>query len=117
MASKTIVQKSGLLKLQEYAKKGTLAHLLIESSDDAIKSKTLNGTIASWNHGAEKIYGYSDKEIVGKNVSILVPPNQPNEMVELLKKISKGNHIPHYETKRIRKDGVVIDVSLALSPI
>jgi len=117
MASKVTLQKSGLIKLQEYAKIGTLAHLLIESSDDAIKSKTLDGVIASWNHGAEKIYGYTLEEIIGKNVSILVPPNQPNEMVDLLKKISKGNHIPHYETKRIRKDGVVIDVSLALSPI
>ncbi len=117
MASKVTLQKSGLIKLQEYSKIGTLAHLLIESSDDAIKSKTLDGVIASWNHGAEKIYGYTQEEIVGKNVSILVPPNQPNEMVDLLKKISKGNHIPHYETKRIRKDGVVIDVSLALSPI
>jgi PAS domain S-box-containing protein len=108
---------AGFDQLLEYAKKGTLSTLIIESSDDAIKTKTLDGIITSWNRGAEKIYGYNEAEIIGKNISLLIPPNQLNELDELLKQISNGLDIPHYETKRIRKDGIIIDASLALSPI
>ncbi len=103
--------------LLEFANKGSLSSLIIESSEDAIKTKTLSGIITSWNRGAQKIYGYTEAEIIGKHISILIPPNQPNELDELLKQISDGCEIPHYVTKRIRKDGIVIDASLALSPI
>ncbi|CAN5338759.1 hypothetical protein BH10BAC1_BH10BAC1_09630 [soil metagenome] len=117
MEPNLIQQKEGYNQLLEFAKKGTLPSLIVESSDDAIKTKTLDGIITSWNRGAEKIYGYTELEIIGKNISVLVPPNQVNELDELIKLISSGLDIPHYETKRIRKDGVIIDASLALSPI
>ncbi len=117
MEPNLIQQKAGYNQLLEFAKKGTLPYLIIQSSDDAIKTKTLDGIITSWNRGAEKIYGYTEAEIIGKNVNVLIPPNQINELDELIKLIISGIDIPHYETKRIRKDGVIIDASLALSPI
>jgi PAS domain S-box-containing protein len=117
METKINPSKDGFEELIAYAKKGMLSEMIIDSSDDAIKTKTLDGIITSWNHGAEKIYGYTAAEIIGKNINILIPPNQPNELDDLLKQISAGRHIPHYETKRMRKDGVIIDASLALSPI
>ena len=110
-------QKADFDQLVEYEKKGTLSSLIIKSSDLAIQSQTLEGIITSWNHGAEKIYGYKNTEIFGKQVSILIPPDQINELDELTKQISEGHNIPICDTKRIRKDGVVIDVQLSHLPI
>ncbi|HVF01704.1 MAG TPA: PAS domain S-box protein [Rubrobacteraceae bacterium] len=90
---------------------------IVESSDDAILSKTLDGTITSWNHGAEKIYGYSSEEIVGKSVSVLVPTDRPDEIPEILEKVGRGEAIDSYETVRIAKDGRRLDVSLTISPV
>ncbi len=90
---------------------------IVESSDDAITGKTLDGIILSWNPGAEKIYGYSADEVIGKPISILVPPDHPDEIPQLLKRIGKGERIEHYETTRVRKDGKRIDISLTISPI
>jgi len=90
---------------------------IINSSDDAILSKTLDGIITSWNMGAEKTFGYSSKEMIGKPVSILIPPHLQNEEKRIIEKIRKGEMVDHYETERIRKDGKVIDVSLTISPI
>ena len=90
---------------------------IVESSDDAIISKTLDGTITSWNHGAEKIYGYSSEEIVGKPVSVLVPTDRPDEIPEILEKVGRGEAIDNYETVRIAKDGRRLDVSLTISPV
>jgi PAS domain S-box-containing protein len=117
MKSKTQEKNFAFTRLRDFAGNGMLAHLIIEFSDDAIISKTLDERIASWNHGAEIMYGYKQEEMIGKNISILIPPDMPNELPNLMKRISNGHHIPHYETKRIRKDGTVIDVSLSLSPI
>ena len=117
MTTKIKQQKADFDRLVEYEKSGTLSSLIIKSSDLAIKAKTLEGIITSWNHGAEKIYGYKDTEIIGKNVAITIPPNYIIELDELTKQIIKGHTISHHETKRIRKDGVVIDVSLSLFPI
>ena len=117
MAKKITKQETDFNKLVEYEKSGTLASLIIESADLAIKTKTLEGIITSWNFGAEKIYGYTDSEIIGKNISLLIPPNHIDELHALTKKIGEGHIISHYETKVKRKDGVVIDVSLSLSPI
>ncbi|GAG21213.1 unnamed protein product, partial [marine sediment metagenome] len=90
---------------------------IVESSADAIIGKTLDGIITSWNLGAERIYGYTSKEIVGRSISILAPPNRPDEVLQILKKIKRGECINNYETVRLRKDGKQIDVSLTISPI
>ena len=90
---------------------------IVNSSDDAIYSKTLDGKISSWNHGAEKIYGYLSEEIIGRSFSILVPAALLNEENEIMDKIIAGESVDHYETQRIRKDGSSIHVSLTLSPI
>jgi PAS domain S-box-containing protein len=90
---------------------------IVENSDDGIIGKTLDGIITSWNKGAEKIYGYSANEIIGKNVSILVPPNHQDEMPRILETIKNGGRIDRYETQRITRDGKTIFVSLTISPI
>ena len=90
---------------------------IIESSDDAIIGKTLDGIITSWNKGAEEIYGYRAEEVIGKPINILVPPGYPDDIPQIMEKIRRGERAVHYETKRSRKDGEVIDVSMTVSPI
>ncbi len=90
---------------------------IVENSDDAILSKTLDGSILSWNKGAEKIYGYSAEEIIGQPISILFPPDRLNEIMLIIEKIRKGEHIDHFETIRTKKDGTQLFVSLTISPI
>jgi PAS domain S-box-containing protein len=90
---------------------------IVESSDDAILGKTLDGKIVSWNGGAERIYGYSAIEVVGKPVSILVPDEQRDEVPEILKRLSRDERIHHYETVRVRKGGQRINVSVTISPV
>ena len=117
MSLKLKQQKADFERLVEYEKRGTLSSQIIESSDLAIKAKTLDGIITTWNHGAEKIYGYKDTEIIGKHISLITPKDLLPELEVLTKKISEGQSISIYDTKRIRKDGVVIDVRFSLSPI
>src|SRR5512146_1517617 len=95
----------------------TLLASLVRSSDDAIDSKTLDGIITSWNPAAERLYGYSANEIIGKNISMLSHPDRPEEMDEILQKIRNGERVEHYETVRVRKDGRRISISLTVSPI
>jgi len=90
---------------------------IVESSDDAIIGKTLDGTIRSCNAGAERMYGYAPGEVLGRPTSVLIPPNSPNELPRLLEKIKRGEGLEHYETVRLRKDGQEIHVSLTISPI
>jgi PAS domain S-box-containing protein len=90
---------------------------IVESSDDAIFGKTLEGVITSWNEGAERIYGYTPEEAIGKPVSILMPPGREEEMARNLALIREGRHISHFETPRRRKDGTEIYLSLTLSPV
>jgi PAS domain S-box-containing protein len=90
---------------------------IVESSDDAIISKDLAGTITSWNRGAERLYGYTADEIVGKPLAVLVPPDHPDELPAILDRIRRGEQVEHFETERIRKDGRRVDVSLTISPI
>ena len=89
----------------------------VESSDDAIITKSLDGIIASWNKGAETVYGYSGEEVLGKPISILEPDNLKGEVKRLAKKIKRGERIRHYETLRLKKDGTIINVSITLSPV
>jgi PAS domain S-box-containing protein len=90
---------------------------IVDSSDDIIASKTLDGIITSWNHGAERILGYAADEIIGQHVSLLMPPEFIEDMPKILDQIRRGKQVEHYETKRRRKDGTIIDVSLTVSPI
>jgi PAS domain S-box-containing protein len=90
---------------------------IVESSDDAIISKDLNGIITAWNRGAEKIFGYSASETVGKPMLMLFPPELVSEEKVILARIGRGESIEHYETVRVRKDGTRIDVSVTISPI
>ncbi|HEY9434147.1 MAG TPA: PAS domain S-box protein, partial [Blastocatellia bacterium] len=90
---------------------------IVESSDDAIVSKDLNGIITSWNKGAQKLFGYTAEEVIGKSVTILYPPDRENEESYILDRIRRGEGVDHYETVRRRKDGSEIDISLTVSPV
>ena len=90
---------------------------IVDSSDDAIISKNLDGIITSWNKGAERLFGYTAEEAVGKPVTILIPPDQQNEEGMFLERIRRGERIEHYETVRKRKDGGSIVISLTVSPV
>ncbi len=90
---------------------------VVESSDDAIISKTLEGVITSWNKGAERIFGYETSEIVGKSVLTLIPEERHHEEPVILKKLRSGERIEHFETQRTTKDGRLLDISLTVSPI
>jgi PAS domain S-box-containing protein len=90
---------------------------LIESADDAIVSKTLDGIITSWNNGAQRIFGYTADEVIGKPVTILIPEGHEDEEPAILARLRAGDRIEHYETVRVRKDGKLIDISLTVSPI
>lgn len=90
---------------------------LIESSDDAIIGKDLDGTIVSWNNGAALSYGYSRAEAVGNSISIIIPPESQAEFVDILERIKRGEKVKHYESVRVRKDGTRVDVSLTVSPV
>jgi PAS domain S-box-containing protein len=90
---------------------------IVQSSEDAIIGKTLEGVITSWNKGAENIYGYTEEEVLGTNIISLVPPEHLDEVQDILDKIQKEEHVEYYETLRRRKDGKDIFVSLTVSPI
>jgi len=90
---------------------------VVESSDDAIITKSLDGTIISWNKGAEEMYGYSAGEIIGKNISILAPTDLKKEIPMLIDKIRRGEKVQHYETLRLKKDKTAINVSITISPV
>jgi PAS domain S-box-containing protein len=89
---------------------------MVESSGDAIVGHTLDRRIVYWNRGAERIYGYTPDEVIGRSSSILMPPGQ-NELPGVIERVRRGEQVEHYETRRLRKDGTVIDVSVAVSPI
>ena len=90
---------------------------IVEFSDDAIISKDLNGTILTWNRGAERLFGYTAQEAIGQPITIVMPADRPNEEPEILGRIRRGESLEHYETVRCRKDGRLLDISLTVSPI
>jgi PAS domain S-box-containing protein len=90
---------------------------IVESSEDAIVGKNLEGIITSWNAAATRLFGYQTTEIVGKSVLVLIPPERQAEEVEILRKLRAGERIEHQETQRMTKDGLRVDVSLTISPI
>jgi diguanylate cyclase (GGDEF)-like protein/PAS domain S-box-containing protein len=90
---------------------------IVQGSDDAIFSKTLDAVITSWNPGAERIYGYKAEEVIGQSVSILVPADLPHDIYTIMERIKSGERVDHYETVRKHKDGRLIHISLTVSPI
>lgn len=94
-----------------------IADNIIRFSEDAILSKTLEGIITSWNHGAEKIFGYTPEEAIGKHITMLIPPERIDEEPQIIEKVRRGESIEHYETQRIKKDGTIVYISLTVSPL
>lgn len=102
-------------KLAE-AEKAKLA-AIVQSSDDAIISKTLDGIVTSWNQAAEKLFGYTEEEMIGQSITVLIPKDRSNEETQILNHLRKGEKVDHFETKRVTKDGRLLDLSLTISPI
>jgi PAS domain S-box-containing protein len=90
---------------------------IVESSDDAIVSKTLEGVILSWNAGAERVFGYTAAEAVGRNITLLIPPNRLSEETDIVARLKQGLRIEHFETVRLAKGGRAVDISLSVSPV
>src|SRR6187397_778426 len=90
---------------------------IVESSDDAIISKNLDGVITSWNAAAERLFGYTADEIVGRSISVLMPEDRHDDMEAILGRVRRGERVDHYETVRISKSGRRIAVSLSVSPV
>jgi two-component system, chemotaxis family, CheB/CheR fusion protein len=90
---------------------------IVESCDDAIVSKDLQGIIRSWNKGAERLFGYSAAEVLGRSITIVIPPERQDEEPIILERLRRGERIDHFETVRRRKDGTLVDVSLTVSPV
>ncbi|MGB6331837.1 MAG: PAS domain S-box protein, partial [Candidatus Sulfotelmatobacter sp.] len=112
----TVILRDVTERVQAEAAREHLA-AVVDSSDDAVISKDLDGTINSWNRGAQKIFGYSASETVGQSMQMLIPPERRHEEADILARIRRGESIEHFETLRVRKDGKIIDVSVTISPI
>jgi PAS domain S-box-containing protein len=105
---------------REAAERLTAANLLasiVESSDDAIVRKTLDGTIQSWNAGAERLFGYPAEEAVGRHISLVIPPDRIDEEDRIIAMLKAGQRVDHFETERVRRDGQRVTVSLTISPV
>jgi PAS domain S-box-containing protein len=96
---------------------GGLLAAIVESSDDAIVSKDLNGIITSWNRGAERLFGYTPEEVIGKPITIIIPADRLDEESRIIALIRRGERTEHFETMRRRKDGSVVEISLTVSPV
>ena len=95
---------------------GLLASI-IDSSDDAIVSKTLEGVITSWNAGAERLFGYTANEAIGQHISMIIPLDRRDEETRILARLRQGERIDHFDTIRLRKDGTAFEISLSISPV
>jgi PAS domain S-box-containing protein len=102
---------------QKLVEAGDKISAVVESSDDAIMSKSLDGTIMSWNSGAQRIFGYTAEEIIGKSILLLIPSELQKEEPEIIARLKNGERIEHFETVRLTKDGRRVDISLTVSPI
>ena len=102
---------------KEAAKNSALLSAIVDSSDDAIIGKDLNGTIVSWNKSAERLFGYTAAEAVGQSILMLIPPERQNEEPGILEQLKRGERVDHFETIRIRKDGTRLHISLTISPV
>ena len=102
---------------KQAALSSSLLSAIVESSDDAIISKDLKGVIRSWNSGAERIFGYNANEVIGKPITIIIPPERIDEETDILSRLQRGERIEHFETQRRTKDGRLLSVSLTVSPV
>jgi len=90
---------------------------IVENSDDAILSKTLDGIIITWNRGAEKLFGYSADDAIGRPITIIIPEDRLHEEAEIIRQLRAGQSLAHFETVRRRKDGSLLDIALTVSPV
>ncbi|GAB2176978.1 PAS domain-containing sensor histidine kinase [Dongia sp. agr-C8] len=106
-----------ILRRKDHEESVSRLAAIVASSDDAIVGETLDGIITDWNRGAEQIFGYGPEEVLGRSVSILLPEDHAGETDRILERIRQGERVEHFETRRRRKDGTVIDVSVTVSPV
>jgi PAS domain S-box-containing protein len=90
---------------------------IVQFSEDAMISKTLDGTVTTWNRAAERLFGYTAAEAIGRNITFIIPPERLSEEAGILQRIGRGEPIEHFETQRVRKDGALVDISLTISPV
>ena len=114
--TQSILDELPALRLKSDKAIGLLASI-IDSSDDAIVSKTLEGIITSWNRGAERLFGYTAKEAIGQPISMIIPLDRRDEETQILGRLRQGERIDHFDTVRVRKDGTKLDISLTISPV
>jgi PAS domain S-box-containing protein len=114
--TKSLLDELPALRLEADQAIGLLA-AIVDSSDDAIVSKTLNGVITSWNRGAEQLFGYTAQEAVGQHISLIIPINRRDEEATILERLGRGQRIEHFDTVRLHKDGTPLDISLTISPV
>jgi PAS domain S-box-containing protein len=114
--AQSISDELPLLRLKADKATGLLASI-VDSSDDAIVSKTLEGVITSWNQGAERLFGYTAKEAIGQPISMIIPLDRRDEETRILARLRQGEPIEHFDTIRVRKDGTKVEISLSISPV
>src|ERR1700688_4299940 len=114
--TQSVLEELPQLRLQADKAIGLLASI-VDSSDDAIISKTLEGVITSWNDGAERLFGYTAKEAIGQHISMIIPLDRRDEETRILARLRQGERIDHFDTIRVRKDGTKLDISLSISPV
>ena len=102
---------------KQAARTNNLLAAIVDSSDDAIVSKNLDGVIMSWNKGAERLFGYTPEEAIGQSITLLIPEDRRHEEEGILKRLARGERVDHFETVRKRKDGTALDISLTISPV
>lgn len=110
-------QKNDVAAAAEPAEQTGLLAAIVDSSDDAIVSKNLNGIISSWNKSAERLFGYSAKEAIGQHITLIIPREHRDEEIMIMQRLKRGERVDHFETVRMRKDGTTLDVSLTISPV
>ena len=114
--SKSLLDELPALRLRADKASGLLA-AIVDSSDDAIVSKTLEGMITSWNASAERLFGYTAREAIGQHISLIIPINRRGEETVIIERVKRGERIDHFDTVRMRKDKTSLDISLTISPI
>src|SRR5580692_2799119 len=102
---------------QDNEKKQAMLAAIVDSSEDAIISKTLDGVITSWNAAAERMFGYTESEVIGKHISILIPADKLPEEDMIIDRIRRGLRVQHFQTTRVTKSGSALPISLTISPI